>query len=149
MDIQKEKDAFLNVFQFFKSFKGIGFSEETEQFFLKKNKPNDAECLDVSNLNQMWRAWWARAKSQVVEGFEIGRLQDRITEQLDERQDLYTQINKGVAEKIELIIRDVAELPDRTSPEDWPEALIVTGDELEEILTRHLSEKCGNQEQSE
>lgn len=66
MDIQKEKDAFLNVFQFFKSFKGIGFSEETEQFFLKKNKPNDAECLDVSNLNQMWRAWWARAKSQAV-----------------------------------------------------------------------------------
>lgn len=72
MDIQKEKDAFLNVFQFFKSFKGIGFSEETEQFFLKKNKPNDAECLDVSNLNQMWRAWWARAKSQVVpEGFVV------------------------------------------------------------------------------
>lgn len=72
MDIQKEKDAFLNVFQFFKSFKGIGFSEETEQFFLKKNKPNDAECLDVSNLNQMWRAWWARAKSQaVLEGFLV------------------------------------------------------------------------------
>lgn len=72
MDIQKEKDAFLNVFQFFKSFKGIGFSEETEQFFLKKNKPNDAECLDVSNLNQMWRAWWARAKSQAVpEGFVL------------------------------------------------------------------------------
>lgn len=72
MDIQKEKDAFLNVFQLFKSFKGIGFSEETEQFFLKKNKPNDAECLDVSNLNQMWRAWWARAKSQAVpEGFVL------------------------------------------------------------------------------
>lgn len=72
MDIQKEKDAFLNVFQFFKSFKGIGFSEETEQFFLKKNKPNDAECLDVSNLNQMWRAWWARAKSQALpEGFVL------------------------------------------------------------------------------
>lgn len=66
MNIQEEKEAFLNVFQFFKSFKGIGFSEETEQFFLKKNKPNDAECLDVSNLNQMWRAWWARAKAQAV-----------------------------------------------------------------------------------
>lgn len=49
-----------------------------------------------------------------------------------------------VAEKIELIIRDVAELPDRTSPEDWPEALIVTSVELEEILTQHLSEKCRN-----
>lgn len=77
MDIQKEKDAFLNVFQFFKSFKGIGFNEETEQFFLKKNKPNDAECLDVSNLNQMWRAWWARAKSQAVpEGFVLVPVKD-------------------------------------------------------------------------
>jgi hypothetical protein len=72
MDIQKEKEAFLNVFQFFKSFKGIGFSDETEQFFLRKNKPNDAECLDVSNLNQMWRAWWARANAQAVpEGFVL------------------------------------------------------------------------------
>ncbi|ENV97837.1 hypothetical protein F938_01246 [Acinetobacter bereziniae LMG 1003 = CIP 70.12] len=41
-------------------------------------------------------------------------------------------------EKINLIIRDVAELPDRTSPEDFPEALIVTSDELEEILIHHL-----------
>ena len=52
----------------------------------------------------------------------------------------------NLQDKIELIIRDVAELPDRTSPEDWPEALIVTSDELEEILTQHLCEKCGNQE---
>lgn len=90
------------------------------------------------------------AKAQAVpEGFEIGRLQDRIVELLDERQDLYAQINKGVAEKIELIIRDVAELPDRTSPEDWPEALIVTSGELEEILTQHLIQKCRNQEQGE
>lgn len=55
----------------------------------------------------------------------------------------------NLQDKIELIIRDVAELPDRTSPKDWPEALIVTSDELEEILTQHLGEKCGNQEQSE
>ena len=57
--------------------------------------------------------------------------------------------SQGIAEKIALIIRDVAELPDRTSPEDWPEALIVTSGELEEILTQHLSEKCRNQEQGE
>lgn len=55
----------------------------------------------------------------------------------------------NLSEKIALIIRDVAELPDRTSPEDWPEALIVTGDELEEILIQHLSEKSQNQERSE
>lgn len=33
-----------------------------------------------------------------------------------------------------LIVREVAELPDRTSPDDWPEAMIVTADELNEIV---------------
>lgn len=47
----------------------------------------------------------------------------------------------NLSEKIALIIRDVAELPDRTSPEDWPDALIVTGDELEEILSKHLTKR--------
>lgn len=36
------------------------------------------------------------------------------------------------------IIQDVAELPDRDSPEDWPEAMLVTGEELRIILERYL-----------
>lgn len=40
---------------------------------------------------------------------------------------------------VEKIIRDVAELPDRTSPADWPDALIVTSAELKQILDRYLS----------
>ena len=32
------------------------------------------------------------------------------------------------------IVREVAELPDRTSPEDWPEAMLVTADELTAII---------------
>ena len=32
------------------------------------------------------------------------------------------------------VCRDVAELPDRNSPEDWPEAMLVTANELEEII---------------
>lgn len=43
------------------------------------------------------------------------------------------------AEIIEGVIRDVAELPDRTSPEDWPEAMMVTADELRSILLARLS----------
>lgn len=31
-------------------------------------------------------------------------------------------------------VRDVCELPDRTSPEDWPEAMLITGEELHEML---------------
>lgn len=39
---------------------------------------------------------------------------------------------------IESIIRDVAELPDRSSPDDFPEAMLVTADELQEIIERHV-----------
>ena len=38
------------------------------------------------------------------------------------------------------VIVDVSELPDRSSPDDWPEALLVTADELELILRRHFGE---------
>jgi len=34
----------------------------------------------------------------------------------------------------ERVIQRVAELPDRASPDDWPEAMLVTADELREIL---------------
>lgn len=38
------------------------------------------------------------------------------------------------------IVRDVAELPDRTSPADQPEMMLVTQDELSEIIRRALCE---------
>lgn len=34
----------------------------------------------------------------------------------------------------------LCELPDRTSPEDWPDACLVTGDELYEYLKDRLGE---------
>jgi hypothetical protein len=37
------------------------------------------------------------------------------------------------------ICLDVAELPDRSSPEDWPEAMLVTAAELMEIVVRNLA----------
>jgi hypothetical protein len=36
--------------------------------------------------------------------------------------------------QVDQIVRAVAELPDRNSPEDWPEAMLVTADELRQIL---------------
>lgn len=36
-----------------------------------------------------------------------------------------------------LVVRDIQELPDRNSPEDWPEAMLVTTDELLDIISRH------------
>ena len=151
MDIQKEKIAhekhLLSQGVDFKYLPNIQYSELENVYELIEWDEEYSEALN--EINSSWCTWQAAKAQAVPEGFEIGRLQDRITELLDERQDLYAQINKGVAEKIELIIRDVAELPDRTSPEDWPEALIVTSGELEEILTQHLIQKCKNQEQGE
>jgi hypothetical protein len=40
---------------------------------------------------------------------------------------------------INLIIRDVAEIGDRTSPDLWPDAMLVTADELTEILRKRLA----------
>ena len=40
-------------------------------------------------------------------------------------------------EWIDSVLRDVAELPDRNSPEDWPEAMLVTGAELRQIIVTH------------
>lgn len=38
------------------------------------------------------------------------------------------------------VINDVAELPDRTSPEDEPDMMLVTAEELKTILCTRLSE---------
>lgn len=40
--------------------------------------------------------------------------------------------------KVEEIIRDVCELPDRTSPDDQPDLLMLTVKELRIILLRHF-----------
>ncbi len=44
----------------------------------------------------------------------------------------------GEMRLIDNVLRDVAELPDRTSPEGWPEAMLVTADELRLILERQM-----------
>lgn len=44
-----------------------------------------------------------------------------------------------IAPEIDKIIQRVAELPDRTSPDDWPEAMLVTSDELRQILCDALA----------
>ncbi|WP_250621664.1 DUF551 domain-containing protein [Acinetobacter pittii] len=54
-----------------------------------------------------------KAKAQAVQqSFEIGRLQDRITELLDERQDLYAQINNDQAVPEWISVKD--KLPEIT-----------------------------------
>jgi hypothetical protein len=40
----------------------------------------------------------------------------------------------------EMIVRDVAELPDRTSPPDAPEMMLVTAAELDRIVSDRIAE---------
>ncbi|MDK2105112.1 hypothetical protein OW684_01625 [Acinetobacter baumannii] len=74
----------------------------------RSNNPSEIAQKEISNMNSRWDAWLRcakhrdaeleKAKAQAVQqSFEIGRLQDRITELLDERQDLYAQINNDQA----------------------------------------------------
>ena len=53
---------------------------------------------------------------------------------------------KLTRETITKIVRDVAELPDRTSPDDQPDMMLVTAEELQAILARHFSNMNLDQE---
>lgn len=65
MDIQEEKEAFLNVYVNYKGdSRKISFNEETEQFMWRKNNVSDTEVEYVHFMNQQWYAWLACAKSK-------------------------------------------------------------------------------------
>lgn len=52
-----------------------------------------------------------------------------------------TDSGKESDEFIAAVIRDVAELPDRSSPPDWPDAMLVTADELRTIIESRLERR--------
>jgi len=45
------------------------------------------------------------------------------------------ELARNIADRI---VKDVAELSDRTSPDDWPEAMLVTAEELILICERNI-----------
>ena len=75
MEIQKEREAFLNVYVNHKGdSRKIQFNEETEQFMWRKNNVSDTEVEYAHLMNQRWYAWLACAKSKaqaVPEGFVL------------------------------------------------------------------------------
>lgn len=52
--------------------------------------------------------------------------------------DDFVALQTALRQQIEHIIVAVAELPDRTSPDDWPDAMLVTASELRGILEAAL-----------
>ncbi|MFW1924245.1 hypothetical protein [Acinetobacter geminorum] len=96
-DLNKEREAFerLPLAELAIKSEYVYYNEETNSYW-----PNEDFCPSDApeTMNFAWEAWQEKAKAQAVQqSFEIGRLQDRITELLDERQDLYAQINNDQA----------------------------------------------------
>lgn len=75
------------------------------------------------------------------ETIDMPRNYKKLYKLVSEIRALATQpIAEPVEDVVEAIVRDVAELPDRNSPEDWPEAMLVTADELTGILRDRLAQ---------
>ena len=51
---------------------------------------------------------------------------------------------RNASEIAAAIAQEIAELPDRTSPDDWPEAMLVTADELMAICEREIEAAEGD-----
>ena len=95
MDIQKEREAF-----------DAYFKEKYPELY-KDVFDEDGDDRAIIGYSFAWSAWQAAKSQAVPEGFEIGRLQDRITELLDERQELYAQLNTGTTKGFTLVQKDL------------------------------------------
>ncbi|WP_227061930.1 hypothetical protein [Acinetobacter pittii] len=93
-DLNKEREAFLNTFQYYKGRRDIIFSNEHELFMTRSNNPSDIAQKEISNMNSRWDAWLRcakhrdaeleKAKAQAVpEGFKIVPIE--LSEEIAER----------------------------------------------------------------
>jgi hypothetical protein len=74
---------------------------------------------------------------------EVSDLRAQIARQLDNHHNAltcpYCNPDKRLLVDVDAVIQAIAELPDRTSPNDWPEAMLVTADELRAILAARVT----------
>ncbi|MFK7014690.1 hypothetical protein Q4366_11125 [Acinetobacter baumannii] len=66
-DLNKEREAFLNTFQYYKGRKDIIFSHEHELFMTRSNNPSEIAQKEISNMNRRWDAWLRCAKHRDAE----------------------------------------------------------------------------------
>ncbi|HIC8879437.1 TPA: hypothetical protein ACW7YJ_001175 [Acinetobacter baumannii] len=94
LDLNKEREAFLNTFQYHKGRRDIIFSNEHELFMTRSNNPSEIAQKEISNMNSRWDAWLRcakhrdaeleKAKAQAVpEGFKIVPIE--LSEEIAER----------------------------------------------------------------
>lgn len=95
---------------------------EREGLSVKLSWPNFAAYVGTAGLDEAWR-----------------RVIETALASLTAAPPAATFDREEVAKVADLIVRDVAELPDRTSPDDWPEAMLVTGEELHALIVERFS----------
>ncbi|MDC5434178.1 hypothetical protein NRA52_12185 [Acinetobacter baumannii] len=66
-DLNKEREAFLNTFQYYKGRRDIIFSNEHELFMTRSNNPSEIAQKEISNMNSRWDAWLRCAKHRDAE----------------------------------------------------------------------------------
>lgn len=66
-DLNKEREAFLNTFQYYKGRRDIIFSNEHELFMTRSNNPSEIAQKEISNMNNRWDAWLRCAKHRDAE----------------------------------------------------------------------------------
>ncbi|WP_284077180.1 hypothetical protein [Acinetobacter nosocomialis] len=66
-DLNKEREAFLNTFQYYKGRRDIIFSHEHELFMTRSNNPSEVAQKEISNMNRRWDAWLRCAKHRDAE----------------------------------------------------------------------------------
>ncbi|TPU16065.1 DUF551 domain-containing protein [Acinetobacter baumannii] len=66
-DLNKEREAFLNTFQYYKGRRDIIFSHEHELFMTRSNNPSEIAQKEISNMNSRWGAWLRCAKHRDAE----------------------------------------------------------------------------------
>ena len=89
MEIQEENNLIQEAFEVEADEVGFCLDQKWGDY------ENPYENSDTALAFNLFKKGWQAAKAQAVpEGFEIGRLQDRIVELLDERQELYAQLDR-------------------------------------------------------
>lgn len=104
MDVQEENNLIQEAFEVEADEVGFCLDQKWGDY------ENPYENSDTALAFNLFKKGWQAAKAQAVpEGFEIGRLQDRITELLDERQELYAQLDAGSTEGFILVEKDLVQ----------------------------------------
>ncbi|MEW5969305.1 MAG: hypothetical protein AB1706_05475 [Pseudomonadota bacterium] len=67
INLNKEREAFLNTFQYYKGRRDIIFSHEHELFMTRSNNPSEVAQKEISNMNSRWDAWLRCAKHRDAE----------------------------------------------------------------------------------